>query len=133
MVTSIGEEYNSLMKILIPLFILLISVSSFADCSQALSGGYAHDSKAYQLYEDEVNLELSRNTTEFATEAVLVLQQKLGCMNEKSATTFSNVSCNQVVPGVRLSSVCYLEGQTGYFLVSVDMLENINIVYNRFD
>ncbi len=121
------------MKTLILLFILLFSLSSFADCSQALSGDYTHDSKAYQLYEDEVSLELARNTSKFAVAAVAALQYKLGCAHEKISNRFTNVSCNQVVPGVSLSTVCYLESQSGYFLVSVDMLENINIVYNRFD
>ena len=121
------------MKTLILIFVLLISASSFANCSSALTNQYTQDSAAFQLSEDEVNLEIPRNTAEFAIEAVFSLQQKLGCQLEKIAQEFSNASCQEVVPGVSLSKVCYVEGQSGYFLVSVDMLENINIVFNRFD
>lgn len=121
------------MKTLILIFILLISASSFADCASALTNQFTKDSTAFQLSEDEVDYEIPRATTMFAKQAVIALQQKLGCQLEKVAEQFANANCQEVVPGISLSNVCYVEGRSGYFLVSVDMLENINIVFNRFD
>ncbi|PIR28616.1 MAG: hypothetical protein COV38_15190 [Bdellovibrionales bacterium CG11_big_fil_rev_8_21_14_0_20_38_13] len=121
------------MKTLILIFVLLISASSFANCSSALTNQYTQDSVAFQLSEDEVDYEIPRATVEFAKQAVTSLQQKLGCKLEKIGEQFTNANCQEVVPGISSSNVCYVEGRSGYFLVSVDMLENINIVFNRFD
>jgi len=121
------------MKTFILIFVLLISASSFADCASALTNQYTQDSAAFQLSEDEVDDEIPRDTVEFAKQAIYSLQQNLGCQVDKLREQFANASCQEVVPGISLSKVCYVEGRSGYFLVSVDMLENINIVFNRFD
>lgn len=116
--------------------LLFAGLNSYADCYGRLTQDYSRDSYAYQLSEDAVDYDLERGSPEFARQAVMAVGQKIGCEAadfgaEKMAE--STVSCRDLVPNLRASRVCYVESQHGYFLVSVDMLENINIVFNRFD
>tara|TARA_R100000656_G_scaffold124610_1_gene103286 strand:+ start:799 stop:1167 length:369 start_codon:yes stop_codon:yes gene_type:complete len=122
------------MKLFIATFLLTLSLNSFADCYESLTQNYSRDSFAYQLAEEDVDLELERGSINFARAAVAALEAKLSCgMDAKAWHTNQSANCQDVVPGVALSRVCYVEKAYGYFLVSVDMLENINIVFNRFD
>ena len=122
------------MKLFITTFLLTFTFNSFADCYESLTQNYSRDSFAYQLAEDEVDLELDRGSVSFARAAVEALEAKLSCgMDAKGLSMGQSANCQDVVPGVALSRVCYVEKTYGYFLVSVDMLENINIVFNRFD
>lgn len=122
------------MKTLLLLITFTTSFYVLADCSMQLTQNFSRDSHAYQLREEEVDLELERGSVHFARAAVEALVMKLGCgMNATSDKHLGPANCQDVVPGVQLSRVCYVEENFGYFLVSVDMLENINIVFNRFD
>tara|TARA_R110000868_G_scaffold226115_10_gene478635 strand:+ start:1069 stop:1437 length:369 start_codon:yes stop_codon:yes gene_type:complete len=122
------------MKLFIATFLLTFSLSSFASCYESLTQNYSRDSFAYQLGEEAVDLELERGSVPFARAAVAALEAKLSCGMDAEAKSFNqSANCQDVVPGVALSRVCYIEKPYGYFLVSVDMLENINIVFNRFD
>src|SRR5690606_28464583 len=117
------------MKTLIALFILSLSHIALADCYERLTQNYTRDSHAYQLSEDAVDYNLERGEVFFARAAVEALESKLGCQSQAAAKAadVANGHCSEVVPGVSTSRVCYVEKQYGYFLVSVDMLENINI------
>ncbi len=117
-------------------FFTLIPFAS-ADCYRLLTQNHSRDSYAYQMSEDAVSYEVTRGTPEFAHAAVKALGQQVGCQpagaEKANKIEITSVSCQDVVPGVHTSRVCYVEGEFGYFLVSVDMLENINVVFNRFD
>tara|TARA_R110000868_G_scaffold204946_3_gene453186 strand:- start:53266 stop:53634 length:369 start_codon:yes stop_codon:yes gene_type:complete len=122
------------MKLFIATFLITFSFNGLANCYESLTQNYSRDSFAYQLNEDEVDLELDRGSVPFARAAVAALEAKLSCgMDAKALSLGQSANCQDVVPGVALSRVCYIEKPYGYFLVSVDMLENINIVFNRFD
>ena len=117
----------------VAIFVVIFSASSNAnDCYERLTANYSRDSQAFQLSEEGVDYSIERQTAQFAQSAVIALQEKLGCQFEKSAAEYKS-DCKEIVPGVSMSRVCYVSTDVGYFLVSVDMLENINIVFNRFD
>jgi|SRR5690606_13939875 len=120
-------------KLVVVLISVVVSFSAQAsDCYERLTDNYSHDSKAFQLSEASVDYALERNTIAFAQSAVIALKESLGCQIKKNAMELS-AQCKEIVPGVAMSRVCYVSSDYGYFLVSVDMLENINIVFNRFD
>lgn len=121
------------MKTLILVATLLSSPVLLANCYERLTQDYSRDSHAYQLNEAAVDYELERGTVEFARAAVSALEASLDCGMEAESKHLGKANCQEVVPGVAMSRVCYIENNNGYFLVSVDMLENINIVFNRFD
>lgn len=121
------------MKTLIVVATLLCSPALLASCYERLTQDYSRDSHAYQLSEDAVDYELERGTVEFARAAITALEASLDCGMEADSKLIGKANCSEVVPGVAMSRVCYIENHNGYFLVSVDMLENINIVFNRFD
>src|SRR5690606_29507432 len=111
-------------KFVMVTFLTFISSVAAADCYGLLTQNYSRDSHAYQLMEDAVSYELERGTPEFAQTAVKALGQNIGCQVGSSDKALkievTSVSCQDVVPGVRRSRVCYLESEFGYFLVSVD-------------
>lgn len=121
------------MKILFVFIFLISSSASFADCYQRLTSDYSRDSQAFQLSEDTVDYKITRGSEVFAREAVVALKASLGCQAQQVSKALMPANCQEVVPNVPMSRVCYVESEFGYFLVSIDMLENINIVFNRFD
>jgi hypothetical protein len=114
---------------------VLVSSHAYADCYARLTQDYSRDSFGYQLAEDAVSYDVERSTVDFARAAVIALEEQLGCDLDgvKAHMELAPANCQEVIPGVAMSRVCYVEGRYGYFFVSVDMLENINVVFNRFD
>jgi len=46
---------------------------------------------------------------------------------------FKNLGVTEIVKDISYSKVAYIESQSGYFIISEDMMENINITYSRWD
>jgi len=53
------------------------------------------------------------------------------CPNEP--LEIREVVCNNVVPKDNYTRVCYVETNIGYFFIMRDMLDGVNIIYNRWD
>ena len=58
-----------------------------------------------------------------------VLSQK--CPNEK--IEFKDTVCKNLVARDSTTKVCYINTDIGYFFVMRDMLDGVNIIYNRWD
>lgn len=122
------------------LFIVALLSLSFlageahADCYRNLSNDFK-DSQSFQISNIDVSEGFVEAPKNNALQAVRQLANRLGC--EKSELKLddvkSSISCRDVAPGISVSKVCYVESDLGYFLVSKDMLENMNIIFNRWD
>lgn len=121
------------MKALILLSLLIASLSSFAqrDCAEDLYQGFSKDSVSFQFYDSDI-AELYEEKAELAAEAAFNrLKAEYNC--EEPLVEAQNIVCKEIIPGNSFSKSCYGESDLGYFFISVDMLENVNIVLNRWD
>ena len=46
---------------------------------------------------------------------------------------FRNFGFSEVIKGNVFSKVAYIESNEGYFIISEDMMEHINVTYSRWD
>ena len=65
-----------------------------------------------------------------AKEAVSNLLHKY-CPKKK--VSIDDMSCREIQKGNPDSRVCYVETEVGYFFVTRDMMENVSVVFNRYD
>jgi len=107
------------------------AVSANIDCNRSLLDNFSRDSKSFQIYNEEVAADFDERGDYASREAIRLLVQSLDC--DDSGLNSVEVSCNEMIPGNPISKVCYAEGKDGFFFVSVDMMDNINIVFNRWD
>lgn len=121
------------MKALLVVVLMALSFGSAAnhDCYRAALNDFSSDSMAYQIYDEDISMAFEDNGGKASERAVRRLENRLGCV-EKSFE-IQNISCKEVVPGNAISKVCYVESQLGYFFISIDMMEKVNIVFNRWD
>lgn len=106
------------------IFSFVFSSTCFADCVSELSGG--RDSSYLQVSVSDIYEKSIRSQTRVVIKKLLNSNQ---CDD-----VITNLSCTTVVPGQSESEVCYVRTKnTGYFIVSRDYMENLNVVFNRFD
>ena len=118
------------------LLIVLAMIFSFGaaanyECYRKVLNDFSSDSAAFQVKSVEAVELFESDPEKAASFGVSQLEGILGC--EKNSFALSEVSCKEVVPGNAFSKVCYLESQHGYFFVSIDMMEGLNVVFNRWD
>ncbi len=117
-------------------FLLIFSLSApimaVDNCVQVLSNDHSNDSRSFQVYDMDMEKDFDESPEEYSLEALNSLLSKLGCesMSEKVE---GEVVCNEIMPGNSFSKVCYVENELGYFFISKDMLDSVNIIYNRWD
>jgi len=46
---------------------------------------------------------------------------------------FRNFAVSEINPGIGYSKAAYIESESGYFIVSEDMMLHLNVVYSRWD
>ena len=111
------------MKFLL-VFAFVFSSTCFADCVSELSGG--RDSSYLQVSVSDIYETSIRGQTK------IVIRKLLN--SHQCDDVITNFNCTTVVPGQSESEVCYVRTKsTGYFIVSHDYMENLNVVFNRFD
>lgn len=126
------------MKKLLLLFALIFSVSyqqAKADCQIDFMNKYnVMDSKAISLHDNSLEGDFYEDSESYVVEAIAKLVSDIkSCAREKSNHLVSNVSCKELMGGKLYSKSCVAESQIGYFFVSLDMLDNVNIIFNRWD
>ncbi len=94
------------------------------------------DTETITLHEDEIG-EHPNNyngwSQEYAQMAIIKALEKLE-YEEANLVEFTRYSCAKIDPDRSYSEVCYLETESpGYFFVMRDMVDHINVIYNRWD
>lgn len=46
---------------------------------------------------------------------------------------FRNFAVAEINPGIGYSKAAYIESESGYFIISEDMMLHLNVVYSRWD
>lgn len=102
----------------------LIAVLSFK--AQANFNG---DSQAYQI---PVGSDFKELNGELAGKTIINLCKTLRC---QSPIQITSIECRTPFRSkiLRKMPICLVESDIGYFIVAVDYLGNINVVYNRWD
>ena len=100
----------------------LFANNAYSDCYVSLSGGL--DSKNHQI-----NVSTDSPLQNKSEQALKKLFKKLNCQEMEIGT----IKCNTAIKDVPETEICYTECQYGYFLISKDYLDNINILFNRWD
>ena len=126
------------MKKLLLLFILIFPILSqnvLADCQIDFMSKYdVMDSKALSVHDNALAGDFYENSESYVKEAISYFVRDIrSCQNEKGSALISNVKCHELIPGKVYSKNCIAESEIGYFFVSLDMLDNVNIIFNRWD
>lgn len=124
---------KKLMKkvLIVLLMVLAVGAEANYDCYKKVLGNLQYDSMAYQVDADQIEVSFEENSEASSRLGVRLLEKDLGCVDK--SFDISEVSCKEIIPGNPISRVCYLESQHGYFFVSMDMMEKLNIVFSRWD
>jgi hypothetical protein len=119
---------------------LMLSSSAHASdtfnlCESKFTDAFTLDSKAFTTTISNEEIVGPSTRINEARAAILKISRNLGCSDEGLALTAfeEEQKCTEVVPGNPFSVSCYVEAKVGYFFVTKDLLENIHVIYNRWD
>jgi hypothetical protein len=116
-------------------FLVFTEVAS-ADCYEKFTQGFSKDSHAYQVYGEDLSEDYESLNLEISLAAVHFVAKKIGCSDDEMTISNKGLSlaaCRRIHPKAYLSLSCFIEANVGYFMVSEDMMGNLNIVFNRYD
>jgi hypothetical protein len=133
-----------LKKLIAVLFVSALTSEARANdlCYKNLTENYTKSSKAFYLSERETR-DLKWGNTEreriqFSIGAIKKVARSLQCADRdlrpvKAKESFA--TCKDLIPGNGMTSTCYIPLRTGlgYFLLSLDMSDNVNLIFNRWD
>lgn len=101
------------------------SNSSFDRCYERLTDNHATDSNHFKINMDDLDFDSVSEIEQAALNHLLV---KLGC----DVKQVKNFKCKHVSE-FEYSFVCSANIEQGYFFIAPDMLNSVNIIFNRFD
>lgn len=96
---------------------------------------FLFDTKSMMLFEDDLSEHPDNYERWSEGYAQLAVKKALEAENYGSTDNliFRNYSCKIIKEGSPSSEVCYLETDMGYFFLMRDMVDHINVIYNRWD
>ena len=106
-------------------------LASGSSCQSKLLKNYVSDSAFFQIHSEEAGELFESRPRQASLLAVKLLSKNLGCGENELGELI--VYCQKIAQGVYHSQVCYARSHLGYFFISMDMMFNINIVFNRYD
>jgi len=117
-------------KLIVALTCLIVSVSAFSKTKQDCYGNLLNGGTDSVVHQMNV-LDMAQDTSlrGMTVVALNILLTNCNC----STRSIRKIQCGQAVKGNNLTEVCYAESEWGYFLVNVDYLDNLNIIFNRWD
>lgn len=115
-----------------------VQASDKSDCIDILLDGDTQDTYNYSMHSDDVDRDFGKDYLAEAIYTIRLLIDRQGC--SKGDINFGNgphgkshSRCTKVVGHQENSRVCYVETNLGYFFLTKDFLDNINITYSRWD
>lgn len=121
--------YTVLMKTFLLSFILLLSISSYADCYEALLDGQM-DSSHFKIWSGDVLSNSSESMdAQMAANAINKIYEELGC--NLAEVKVDKIKCSdELTPW---SQMCRVDTISGYFIVIKDYVDSVNVIFNRWD
>ena len=91
------------------------------------------DTRTVVLHQDDITFPNADefNWSEDHVQLVVKLAYDKSDLGEQQ--NFRNYGCGQIVQTVVFSKAAYIETDSGYFHVSEDMMQHINVTYSRWD
>lgn len=112
--------------------------ASPSQCITTLTGSNSGDTQSFTLHSDDVDRDFDRDFLAEAIYTIRILLDREGC--RKTDVNFgkgpygrSHSRCSKVIRNQEHTRVCYIETNLGYFFLTKDLLENINITFSRWD
>jgi hypothetical protein len=124
------------------LVVLLMQSVSFASygCYESFLENYdILDSKSFILNDNNFENDFSQNPKGYVGEALVQVLNKVpdcSALVDEVIGQKSNaiqISCKELVKGKSYSMSCIAESKVGYFFLNVDMLNNVNLFFSRWD
>jgi hypothetical protein len=101
-------------------------------------GNSGNDTQAFTMHTDDVDRDFGRDFLAEAIYTIRLLLDREGC--RKTDVNFgkgpygrSHSRCSKIIRNQEHTRVCYVETNLGYFFLTKDLLENVNITYSRWD
>ncbi len=93
----------------------------------------AFDTKTVTLHEDAIEA-LGGNEFNWSQEQTIAIV-KLAFDNTEIGPqqNFRSFGATEIVKGAQYSRAAYVETDSGYFIISIDMMQHINVTYARWD
>ncbi len=108
------------------------------DCVTTLMGNDTGDTYNFNFHSDDVDRDFGRDFLAEAIYTIRLLLDREGCSPKdvnfgEGPHGRSHSRCSKVVRNQEHTRVCYVETNLGYFFLTKDLLDNININYSRWD
>jgi hypothetical protein len=100
-------------------------------CDEKLLNGFSADSALHQVHIDDFESEFTTLDAAVAQEAVALVREQLGCT--ELLVIDPGTRCTEVGEDAPWSTTCYVSTELGYYLVSADFVETVNVLFNRWD
>ncbi|MCR9204453.1 MAG: hypothetical protein NXH75_07750 [Halobacteriovoraceae bacterium] len=132
----------TVLKSLIALGLLILlsqgTQAGSKDCITNLMAGETRDTYAFYMHVDDVDREFGNDHLASAIYTLRILLDREGCSRGdvnfgKGPHGRSHSRCTKVIRNQEHTRVCYVETNLGYFFLTTDLLDNINILYSRWD
>lgn len=108
------------------------------DCIQKLMGSQVQDSINFAIHSDDVDRDFGRDFLAEAIYTIRILIDREGCSQNdvnfgQGPHGRSHSRCSKIVRNQDHTRVCYVETNLGYFFLTKDLLDLVNITYSRWD
>ena len=132
----------NLLKSLIALAALILLSqgvqASTKDCIAKLMSGSNVDSVNYNIHSDLIDRDFGKDHLASAIYTIRLLIEDRGCSQKdinfgKGPLGRSRSRCSKLVGNQDHTRVCYVETNLGYFFLTTDLLDTVNITYSRWD
>lgn len=99
--------------------------SSFDRCLERLTDNHSSDSRHFKISIDDLEFE---DESKIEKSALQLLLKSTGCRHVE----VRNFKCRHISE-FEYSFACSANIKEGYFFITLDMLNTVNIIFNRFD
>lgn len=107
-------------------FLMIFAFNAQADCYEKLTKGY-QDSAFFTTHSSYVYSNANESLDELmATNAVNKILKDLACDKQVKS---SQMECANVLR----TTLCRIDTQEGYFLITKDYVDTVNLIFNRWD
>ena len=108
------------------------------NCITRLMSGSNVDSVNYNIHSDDIDRDFGKDYLAQAIYTIRVLIDDKGCSQAdinfgKGPLGRSRSRCTKIVGNQDHTRVCYVETNLGYFFLTTDLLDTVNITYSRWD
>jgi hypothetical protein len=108
------------------------------DCIDRLMSDANFDSATYSIHSDDLDRDFGKDHLASAIYTIRLLIDQKGCSRSdinfgKGPLGRSRSRCTKLVGNQDHTRVCYVETNLGYFFLTTDLLDTVNITYSRWD